>query len=109
MNLIEKSSFFQFELFCEYYLRKEYKYIEESFKLLRKEKLSAINKVLRYILIIYLIISIFLFILLFYFIYSYKNVFNSFIYFVGIIPHKYLSEDKNFYREVTRFGRRYYL
>ena len=109
MNLIEKSSFFQFELFCEYYLRKEYKYIEESFKLLRKEKLNAISKVLQYILIIYLIISIFLFILLFYFIYSYKNVFNSFIYFVGIIPHKYLSEDKNFYREVTRFGRRYYL
>ena len=109
MSLINKSSFFQLELFCEYYLRREYKYIESSFRLLRNEKLNAINKVMRYILVIYLIISIFLFLLLFYFIYSYKNVFNSFIYFIGIIPHKYLSEDKSFYREVTRFGSRYYL
>ena len=110
MSLINKSSsFFQLGLFCEYYLRREYKYIESCFKLLRKEKLNAINKIMRFILIIYLIISIFLFVLLLYFIYSYKNVFNSFIYFVGIIPHKYLSEDKNFYREVTHFGNRYYL
>jgi len=109
MSLINKSSFFQFELFCEYYLRKTYKYIGSSFKLLREAKLNAINNEMQFILIIYLIISIFLFILLFYFIYSYKNVFNSFIYFVGIIPHKYISEDKNFYREVTRFGSRYYL
>ena len=109
LNLIGDSSFFQYQLFTEFYLNRAYQQIDSIFTQLRTEKLNSIQKIMKQILIVYLIISIFLFILLFYFIYTYENEFNSFLNFIAIIPHKYLSEDDNLYKNILKFGNKYYL
>ena len=42
-----------------------------------------------------------------YFVYTYRNILSSFLYFIGILPSKYLSEDENFYKEIIKLGHDY--
>ena len=104
LALISKSSFFEYQIFCEYYLSNVYIKIKNIFKSFRREKLDSIFKMLKLILSIYIIISIILFIIQVYFIYSFKNLVNSFLDFIGILPLKYLTEDEDLYNEIIKFG-----
>jgi hypothetical protein len=109
INLIsETSSFFEYEIFNEYYLNKISQKAKSIFATLRKEKLESIYKTHLYILLVYILILILIFFLLMYHLYNYRNIFISFINFLGIVPLKYISEDKNLSEEIIKFGDDFY-
>ena len=102
------SSFIEYSQFNEYYLVKAYDMTYDIFVEFRQQKLDSIIKHLRLILIIYLLISVFLLSLMIYFVYNFNALFNSFLNFIGIFPPKYLYEDENFYKEIVKFGEKYF-
>ena len=106
--IFNKSNFHNFEIFIEYYYEKTVFYTEEIFKDLRHEKLDQILYIFKNVIIIYVIATLASFFILFYLIYSLHNTINTFLYFIGILPFKYLSEDEKFYKEVIKFGNQYF-
>ena len=108
MDLTNQSSFIIYEQFNEFYLIRAYNKTTYIFNKLREQKINHIIKTLKLILIIYILFSIVLFGLFIYFVFASKNLFNSFLYFIGILPSKYLSEDDNFYQEIINFGNNYF-
>ena len=107
-DLMNQSSFIEYEQFNEYYLFKAYNKTAMIFTDFRSEKLNHILRFFRILLYIYIIISFALFCLLFYFVYTFNYLFSSFINFIGILPLKYLSEDENFYNGIAKFGEKYF-
>ena len=107
-ELIQKSRYRTFELFlCEYY-QKAILIAEELLNALREQKLNSIVKTIKIVSIVYIIITLVLFFLLVFTIFSLKDVFYSFIYFICILPFKYLSEDKDLYDEIIKLGDDYF-
>ena len=104
----ERSTFFEYEIFNEYYMSKIYQKVKSIFFIFRDEKLNSIYKANLYILFIYVLILILLFALLMYFLNNYRNIFISFINFIGIIPIRFLSEDKNISEAIIRFNNDFY-
>ena len=107
-EIIMSSSFITYELFIEFYYQKAYKLIDEIFWKLRNEKIDSIYRIFKIILLIYIILSVILFIFLLFFIFSSKQIFNSFINFIWIIPSKYFSEDNYFFEEIVRISNKYF-
>ena len=107
-GLLNESSFFDYKVFNEIQLFRIYDNVKYVFLDFRKEKLSAIFKVIKYILIIYIILTIFLSIFFIYFFAGYKTIFNSFLNFIGIIPEKFLEEDNNIYKTIINYGKKFF-
>jgi hypothetical protein len=107
-SLIEKSAFIEYVQFCQYYLFKAFNETSNIFTEFSKEKINKKMKIIGIILMVYIIITIILFILQVYFVYSFNYLFSSFINFIGILPIKYLSEDENFYKEIIKFGDKFF-
>ena len=108
IGLMSDSSFIEYSQFNEYYLMRAFNMTYQIFLNLRQQKLNSINKHMRLILVIYLLISLFLFSLMIYFVYNFNALFNSFLNFIGIFPPKYLYEDENLYKEIIKFGEKYF-
>ena len=108
LSLMNKSSFIIYEQFMEFYLLKAYKININLFTDLRQQKINASIKKLTMFLIVFIIIIVVLFGLFLFFIYDSKNLFNSFLNFICILPSKYISEDDNFYKEIINFGNKYF-
>ena len=108
IGLMSDSSFIEYLQFNDYYLMRAYNMTYQIFLKLRQQKLDSIVKHMRLILVIYLIISLFLFSLMIFFVYNFNALFNSFLNFIGIFPPKYLYEDENFYKEIVKFGEKYF-
>jgi len=108
LGLMTKSSLIEYSQFNEYYLIKVYDKTYDILVEMRLQKLNSIIKNFRLILLFYLFISFFLFSLMIYFVYNFNALFNSFLNFIGIFPPKYLYEDENFYKEVVKFGEKYF-
>ena len=108
LGLMNESSFIIYEQFMEFYLLKAYRITIYLFTDLRQQKINASIKKLTMFLIIFIIIIAVLFTLFLFFIYDSKNLFNSFLNFICILPSKYISEDDNFYKEIINFGNKYF-
>jgi len=108
IGLMSDSSFIEYSQFNEYYLIKAFDLTFHFITEFRQQKLDSIIKHIRLILVIYLLISLFLFSLMIYFVYNFNALFNSFLNFIGIFPPKYLYEDENFYKEIVKFGEKYF-
>ena len=108
LSLINQSSFITYEQFTEYYLLKAYNKTTYIFEEFHEETLDSITLAMKYILWTYSVLSIILFIVLTYFIYNTEFYFYSFLNFIGIVPSQYLYEDENLYREIIKFGNKYY-
>ena len=108
ITLNKESSFIIYEQFMEYYLLKAYKITISIFSDLRRQTIEASLSKLTLFLIIFIVVLVILCLLFLYFIYDSKNLFNSFLNFICILPSKYISEDKNFYKEIIQFGNKYY-
>ena len=108
IGLMSDSSFIEYLQFNEYYLIKAFDLTYDILVVFRQQKLDSIIKYMRLILIIYFLISVFLFSLMIYFVYNFNALFNSFLNFIGIFPPKYLYEDENFYKEIVKFGEKYF-
>ena len=107
-ELIEESRYRTLELFlCEYYQR-AILIAEDLLFILRQQKLNSIVKTIKFVSIIYIIITFIIFCLLVFTIFSLKDTFYSFIFFICILPFKYLSEDKDLYDEVIKLGDDYF-
>ena len=105
---VNDSKFHSLELYFEFYFQKSLILANNIFTQLRSELLSNIQSLLKIILILYIILILFLFASLFYFIYSFKNRINSFLFFIAILPFKYMIEDNNLHNEIIIFGNKYY-
>ena len=108
IGLMSDSSFIEYSQFNDFYLMRAFNMTYQIFLKLRQQKLDSIIKNMRLILVIYILISLFLFSLMIYFVYNFIALFNSFLNFIGIFPPKYLYEDENFYKEIIRFGEKYF-
>ena len=108
LDLMKDSSFIEYEQFNEYYLFKAYNKTGIIFKEFENEKLESIKSVIMNFLFTYIIISFVFFCFLIYFIYNFNYLFSSFLNFIGILPIKFLSEDKHFYYEIVKFGDKYF-
>ena len=103
-EILQDSTYRIYELFIELYYQKSYRTIDDFFWAIRKEKLYYILKIIRNLLYSYIIISIIFFFVLLYFIYNMKNLFNSFLNFIIILPQKHLCEDEDFYKDIIRIS-----
>jgi hypothetical protein len=92
---VNDSKFHSLELYFEFYFQKSLILANKIFTQLRSELLSNIQSLLKIVLILYIILILFLFAALFYFIYSFKNRINSFLFFIAILPFKYMREDNS--------------
>ena len=108
IGLMSDSSFIEYLQFNEYYLIKAFDLTYDILVVFRQQKLDSIIKHMKLILIIYFLISVFLLSLMIYFVYNFNALFNSFLNFIGIFPPKYLYEDENFYKEIVKFGEKYF-
>ena len=100
--LDDKSYFYQFKVFMEYYFYLSYLKTAEMFNVLKKRKIENIKVKFDILLILYLIVSILLLVLVLLFIYSIKSYFNSFLNFVAIFPLRFISEDENLFRNILK-------
>ena len=100
--LLPTSAFSQYEVFIEYYLLNAYMKTVSIFLTLKKVKIKSIYDTFRIILYSYIVGVALLFFVLLYLVYSSKNMFNTFLNFVGILPVKFLLEDDTLYKDVLR-------
>ena len=107
-EIINNSNFHNFEKFLEYYYEIAVFYTEEIFKDLHSEKLNTILNIMYNVIIFYIIIILASFLILIYLIYSFHKTINTFLYFIGILPFKFLLEDEKFYKEIILFGNKYF-
>jgi hypothetical protein len=107
-QIVNFGKFHDFEVFIEYFYEDAAYYVEEIFKGMLSEKLNQILKIIEVIVFIYIIATFASFLILIYLIYSLHNTVNNFLYFIGILPFKYISEDEKFYKEVIQFGNKYF-
>ena len=107
-SLLNKFKYRNLELFlCEYY-QKAILIADELFLELRTQKLNSIISTIKIVSYVYVIITIIIVILLVFTILNLKDVFYSFIYFISILPFKYLYEDKDLYDEIIKLGDDYF-
>ena len=107
-KLIQDSRYRNFELFLCVYYQKAILIAVELLNALRSQKLNSIVKTIKIVSISYIFITIIIFFLLVFIIFSLKDAFYSFIYFICILPFKYLSEDKDIYDEIIKLGDDYF-
>ena len=103
-SLMNDSSFFYYQVFNEMYLFRTYIEVKNIFRDLREEKLESIFKIMKYIIIVYIIIVIIASVFFINSFYKYKNIFTSFLNFIGIIPKKYFEEDDKMCKKIIYYG-----
>ena len=108
MDLMNNSHFIEYEQFIIYYLFIAYNSTCYMLDGLRNEKIDSILSSYKILLFAYLIIIVFLFGAIVYFIYSFNLIFNSSLYFIGIIPLKFICEEERLYNSIIIFGVRYF-
>ncbi len=102
IDFINNSTFSQLETFINYYFLNSFRKNDEYFNIMRKDQLNVLNNIVNLLLIIFFICIFILFFVLILIIYSLKNMFASFLGFIGIIPIQYLYEDEFFYKDVLK-------
>ena len=107
-NLMNQSSYAEYEHFIDLYLLRAFNKTKYIIKDLRIQKLSSIINKIKSLLIIYIIVTFFILLLFIFNVFSLKNIFNSFLNFICILPVKYISEDEKFFQEIIRFWKNYY-
>ena len=106
-EVIQADSLVIYEAFIGYYYQRAFLILDEMFSELGHEKLYSIISILRINLIINNILSDILFGIFVYLIYRYKNIFNSFLNFIVVLPYNYIIEDKDFYEQIIKLGNEY--
>ena len=105
---VNYSKFHTFEIFIEYYYQRSIVIVDEIFSNLRSELTNSIISIIKILLIIYIVVILLLCLTLIYFIYSIQSIITSFLFFIAILPFKYLLEDNDFYNEIILFGNKYF-
>ena len=107
-DFLASSTYKSLDFFFILFYQRIYRTIDDAFIDLRNEKLNSILKIKNEILIFYIVLIAFLFVIFFYLVNNINNSFNSFLYFIGIFPSKFLLEDENFSKEIIKLEKNYY-
>ena len=107
-TIFNDSIFHKFEIFIVDYYERAILYTGEIFISLGTELIDQILNTTKLLKIIYIIVTLASFLIMIYLIYSLHKIFNTFLYFIGILPFKYLIEDDKLYNEIINFGNHYF-
>ena len=105
---LSNTSYYNYEIFMGYYMYNSFILTQTTFKDFRNKEKASVNKSILVNLFINGIFFLFLIIFSIYFIYDYKNVENSFLNFIGILPDKFISDDEDFYKSIFKLGQYFY-
>ena len=94
------SSYSQFEFFVNYYLLDGFWISDKLFNEIKKKKIEKIDSYYLLIFVIYSIVNLVLIVLINKLVYTSRDMLNSFLNFVGILPIKYIIEDPNLLSEI---------
>lgn len=100
--LAKDSVLAKYEQFMEMYMTTAYTRTGDIFDNINQANLKSIQSIYNSTMIGYICFVIILFLLMMYFVYKSKDIFNSFMNFIGILPVKYLLEDPDFYKELLK-------
>ena len=81
---------------------------EDIFSTFRYNEKNKIFIIINLILGVFFVIVTILIFLFIYFIYKYKQIENSFLNFIGILPAKFIVDDESFYKAIFKFGQYFY-
>ena len=105
---MKNATYYNYEIFMGYYMYNSFILTQTIFKDFRNKEKASVNKSILINLFIYSIFFVFLIIFSIYIIYDYKNVENSFLNFIGILPDKFISDDEDFYKSIFKLGQYFY-
>ena len=103
-----ESSYSQFEFFIEYYFLLAYWKSVNIFENIKESKLDKINEIYLIIFIVYIAAVFVLMTLVIKLVYSSREMLNSFLNFIGILPIKYICEDQELYKDILRLEQKIY-
>jgi hypothetical protein len=102
------SSYSQFEFFVNYYLLDGFWISDKLFNEIKKKKIEKIDSYYLLIFVIYSIVNLVLIVLVNKLVYTSRDMLNSFLNFVGILPIKYIIEDPNLLSEILELEQTIY-
>ena len=102
------SSYSQFEYFIEYYFLLAYWKTVDIFDALKADKINSIFNIYLIILIVYIVAVFVLMTLVIKLVYSSRDMLNSFLNFIGILPIKYICEDPELYKDILKLEQKIY-
>ncbi len=102
------SSYSQFEFFVNYYLLDGFWESDKLFNEIKKKKIEKIDSYYLLIFVIYSIVNLVLIVLVNKLVYTSRDMLNSFLNFVGILPIKYIIEDPNLLSEILELEQTIY-
>ena len=102
------STFASYELFIGYYMLESFIITQDIFSTFRYNEKNKIFIIINLILGVFFVIVTILIFLFIYFIYKYKQIENSFLNFIGILPAKFIVDDESFYKAIFKFGQYFY-
>ena len=102
------SSYSQFEFFVNYYLLDGFWESDKLFNEIKKKKIEKIDSYYLLIFAIYSIVNLVLIVLVNKLVYTSRDMLNSFLNFVGILPIKYIIEDPNLLSEILELEQTIY-
>jgi hypothetical protein len=102
------SSYSQFEFFVNYYLLDGFWVSDSLFNEIKKKKIEQIDTFYLIIFVVYSVVSLVLIVLINKLVYTSRDMLNSFLNFVGILPIKYIIEDPNLLSEILELEQTIY-
>jgi hypothetical protein len=107
-EVIDSSTMNTYESFIGFYYQRSYLIVDDIFKSFRSEKLNSIIIALKILLVSYIFICHILSAILIYFVHSYRNIFSSFLNFIGILPAKFIYDDDYLYKTILKLEKEFY-
>jgi hypothetical protein len=102
-DLFSKSeSLISYEAFMSKFFLNAFWVTQDIIDEFRSDEKEYIFRIINILLVAFMAIDLILFTSLFYFIYSYVNVLNSFLNFIGILPSKFISDDESLYQNIIQ-------
>ena len=103
-----ENDYSNYEIFVGQFMLKSFLETQKIFNIFRNDEKNYMTKINRLFLSIYFILFLISIVCMTYFIYSYKNVINSFLNFIGILPAKYLTDDDYLYKTILKLEQNFY-
>ena len=99
---INSESFLSYETFMGKFLLKAFWETHKIIDVFRNDEKQYIFQMNNILLVTFFVIYLILLTLLIYFIYSYANMLNSSLNFIGILPSKFISDDEALYQNIIK-------
>jgi hypothetical protein len=104
----EDNDYGNYEIFVGQFMLESFLETQKIFSIFRNDEKVYMFKINRIFLTVYIVVFFISLICMLYFIYSYKNVINSFLNFIGILPAKYLTDDDYLYKTILKLEQDFY-